>query len=57
VGLDPDGAIQAQWGVFGLPVHFMLDAEGIVREIVYGGAPPEIFIQAITTVVPEFSAD
>jgi thiol-disulfide isomerase/thioredoxin len=57
VGLDPDGAIQRQWGVFGLPVHFMLDADGIVREIVYGGAPPEIFIQAITTVVPEFSAE
>jgi len=57
VGLDPDGAIQRAWGAYGLPVHFMLDAEGIVREIVYGGAPPEIFIQAITTVVPEFSTD
>jgi thiol-disulfide isomerase/thioredoxin len=57
VGLDPDGAIQREWGAYGLPVHFMLDAEGIVREIIYGGAPREIFIQAITTVVPEFSAE
>jgi cytochrome c biogenesis protein CcmG/thiol:disulfide interchange protein DsbE len=57
VGLDPDGAIQRQFGVYGMPVHFMLDGDGIVREIVYGGAPREIFIQAITTVVPEFSAE
>jgi thiol-disulfide isomerase/thioredoxin len=57
VGLDPDGLIQAQWGAHALPMHFMLDADGIVQEIVYGGAPPEIFIQAITTVVPEFSTD
>ena len=57
VGLDEDGAIQAQWGANALPVHFWLDADGVVREIVYGGAPEEIFIQAITAVVPEFSAE
>ena len=28
-----------------------------MREIVYGGAPEEIFLQAITAVVPEFSAE
>lgn len=57
VGVDEDGSIQAQWGVYGLPVHFWLDEEGIIRELVYGGAPPEIFIEAITTVVPEFVAE
>ncbi|MEP7158648.1 MAG: TlpA disulfide reductase family protein, partial [Chloroflexota bacterium] len=57
VGLDPDGAIQRSWGAYGLPLHFMLDADGIVREVIYGGAPREIFIQAITAVVPEFSAE
>jgi len=57
VGLDEDGAIQARWGANALPVHFWLDADGVVREIVYGGAPEEIFIQAITAVVPEFSAE
>ena len=55
-GVDQDGRIQAEWGAYALPVHFWLDEEGIVREIVYGGAPPEIFIQAITDVVPDFSA-
>ena len=56
VGIDPDFAVQGEWGVFALPVHFWLDADGIVRDIVYGGAPREVFIQAITDVVPEFSA-
>lgn len=54
VGVDEEGTVQDEWGVYGLPVHFWLDEEGIVREIVYGGAPPEIFIEAITSVVPEF---
>lgn len=55
VGLDLDGAIQAQWGANALPIHFWLDGDGVVREIVYGGAPEEVFIQAITAVVPDFS--
>ncbi len=57
VGVDADGTIQRQWGAYALPVHYWLDADGIVREIVFGGAPEEIFIQAITAVVPEFSAE
>jgi hypothetical protein len=56
VGLDQDGAIQSAWGANALPIHFWLDADCVVRQIVYGGAPEEIFIQAITAVVPEFSA-
>ena len=56
VGLDPDGVIQAQWGANALPIHFMLDGDGVVQQIVYGGAPEEIFIEAVTAVVPDFSA-
>ena len=57
VGVDQDGTVQRQWGAYALPVHYWLDAEGIVRSIVFGGAPEEIFIQSITEVVPEFSAE
>ena len=57
VGVDPDGNVQREWGTYALPVHFWLDEQGIIRNIVYGGAPREIFIQAITDVVPEFSAN
>jgi thiol-disulfide isomerase/thioredoxin len=56
VGVDHDGTIAAEWAARGLPVHFMLDADGVVRQIVYGGAPEETFIQAVTVLVPEFSA-
>ena len=56
VGLDQDGSIQRQWGANALPVHYMLDADGVVQQIVYGGAPEETFIQAVTVLVPEFSA-
>lgn len=56
VGLDQDGSVQSEWGAYAVPIHFWLDGDGIVREIVYGGAPEEVFIQAITAVVPEFSA-
>ena len=28
-----------------------------MQQIVYGGAPPDVFIQAITVVVPDFSAE
>ncbi len=56
VAVDEDGTAQAAWGAYALPVHFFLDGDGVVQQIVYGGAPPEIFIQAITVVVPDFSA-
>ncbi len=57
VGVDQDGSAAASWGALALPVHYFIDADGVVQQIVYGGAPPEIFIQAITVVVPDFSAE
>ena len=56
VGLDRDGSIQEQWSAYGLPVHYMVDADGVVQQIVYGGASEEKFIEAVTVLVPEFSA-
>jgi cytochrome c biogenesis protein CcmG/thiol:disulfide interchange protein DsbE len=34
--LDPSGAIMRDYGVFGLPTHYFIDREGIIRERVYG---------------------
>jgi thiol-disulfide isomerase/thioredoxin len=56
VGVD-DGTAQRAWGTYALPVHYWLDADGIVQDVVYGGAPPQIFIEAITDLVPDFSAN
>ena len=56
VGLDTDGTIQRQWGANALPIHYWIDTDGVLRQIVYGGAPEQVFIEAITALVPEFSA-
>jgi thiol-disulfide isomerase/thioredoxin len=52
-GLDIDQQAQQAWGAFALPVHFFIDADGIVREVIYGGAPREVFEQALQQIVPE----
>jgi thiol-disulfide isomerase/thioredoxin len=53
VALDEDAQAQAEWGAFALPVHFFIDEQGIVREVVFGGAPREVYVQAIQAVLPE----
>ena len=55
VALDQNGAVQEEWSAFALPVHFWLDRNGVVQEIVYGGAPREVFEAAVLKVVPEAS--
>jgi peroxiredoxin len=57
VAVDQDGSAQAAWGAFGLPVSYFIGADGTVQGVVYGGAPPDIYIQAITDLVPDFSAE
>lgn len=54
VGLDTDAAVQAQWGAYALPVHLFIDDSGVIQEVIYGGAPLEVWDQAIALVVPEF---
>jgi cytochrome c biogenesis protein CcmG, thiol:disulfide interchange protein DsbE len=47
VGVDSDSSIQQQWGAYALPVHYFIDGNGVVQQIVFGGAPPEVFDQAL----------
>lgn len=54
VGVDENGAAQAAWGTYALPVHVFIDAAGIVQAIVYGGAPLDVWDQSIALIVPEF---
>ncbi len=54
VGVDEDGAAQAAWGTYALPVHVFIDADGVVQDIVYGGAPLEVWDQSIALIVPDF---
>ena len=57
VGIDQDGTAQAAWGAYGLPVSYFIGTDGTVQGVVYGGAPADIYIQAITDLVPDFSAE
>jgi hypothetical protein len=52
VGLDANGAAQADWGALALPVHFWIDAEGIVRYGALGGIGPDIMAEGLQTILP-----
>jgi thiol-disulfide isomerase/thioredoxin len=57
VALDEDARTQAEWGAFAMPVHFFIDEQGIVQEVVFGGAPREVYVQALQAVLPEVEED
>jgi thiol-disulfide isomerase/thioredoxin len=52
VGLDTDGAAQAAWSAIVLPVHFWVDASGIIREGALGGIGPDIMAHGLQTILP-----
>jgi thiol-disulfide isomerase/thioredoxin len=52
VGLDGTGTAQSDWGAFALPVHFWIDADGIVRDGALGGIGPDIMAQGLQTILP-----
>ncbi len=55
VGLDQDSSIQGEWGAFALPVHYFVDGDGVIEQIVFGGAPPEVFDQALGAILPDLA--
>jgi peroxiredoxin len=34
--LDPDGKIAKRYGVYAIPTNFLIDRQGIIREILVG---------------------
>jgi thiol-disulfide isomerase/thioredoxin len=52
VGLDLDGAAQRAWEAFALPVHFWIDADGIVRDGAFGGIGPDIMARGVGRILP-----
>jgi peroxiredoxin len=51
-GLDTDGKAQQAWGTFGLPVHFWIDKEGIVRDGAAGGVGSDTMVAALRKILP-----
>lgn len=52
VALDRDGAAQKAWGAVALPVHFWIDAQGIVRDGALGGIGPDQMAQSLALILP-----
>jgi cytochrome c biogenesis protein CcmG, thiol:disulfide interchange protein DsbE len=52
VGLDSDGAAAAAWDATTLPVHFWIDAEGIVRDVALGGIGSDVMVEGLKSIMP-----
>jgi len=52
LGLDGDGHVAEAWGAIALPVHFWIDAEGIIRDGSLGGIGPDIMAAGLRTIMP-----
>ena len=52
LGLDGDGRAAEAWGARALPVHFWIDAEGIVRDGSLGGIGPDIMARGLQAILP-----
>jgi thiol-disulfide isomerase/thioredoxin len=52
VGLDRDGTAQQAWGAFALPVHFWVDATGVVRSGALGGIGPDLMASSLQKILP-----
>jgi cytochrome c biogenesis protein CcmG/thiol:disulfide interchange protein DsbE len=52
LGLDADGRVADAWDAVALPVHFWVDAEGIVRDGSLGGIGPDIMAAGLQTILP-----
>jgi thiol-disulfide isomerase/thioredoxin len=52
LGLDSDGHVAETWDAVALPVHFWIDADGIVRYGSLGGIGPDVMADGLRTILP-----
>ena len=52
IGLDTNGRAQDAWGAFALPIHYWIDAAGVVRAVAFGTLAPPQFHADVQTVLP-----
>jgi thiol-disulfide isomerase/thioredoxin len=52
LGLDIDGKASGRWGAVALPVHFWIDAEGIVRDGAAGGIGADSMVHGLRSILP-----
>jgi thiol-disulfide isomerase/thioredoxin len=52
LGLDADGRAAETWDAIALPVHFWIDADGIVRDGSSGGIGPDVMARGLQAILP-----
>jgi thiol-disulfide isomerase/thioredoxin len=52
LGLDGDGTVAQRWGAIALPVHFWIDAKGIIRDGAAGGIGVDTMIHGLRSILP-----
>ena len=52
MGLDTTGSAAETWDALALPVHFWIDADGVVRDGALGGIGPDIMARGLQSILP-----
>jgi len=52
VGLDEDGSRARTWDAAALPVHYFIDAQGVVRDAALGGIGPDVIARGLQAILP-----
>jgi thiol-disulfide isomerase/thioredoxin len=52
VGLDQDGSRARTWDAVALPIHYFIDAQGVVRDAALGGIGPDLMAQGLASILP-----
>ncbi|MBI3748348.1 MAG: redoxin domain-containing protein [Chloroflexi bacterium] len=52
LGLDGDETAAARWGAVALPVHFWIDAKGIVRDGAASGIGADTMVHGLESILP-----
>jgi cytochrome c biogenesis protein CcmG/thiol:disulfide interchange protein DsbE len=51
IGLDPRAAVRALYGAWGLPSHFFLDGDGIIRDRYFGQMTGELMEEHLRAII------
>jgi thiol-disulfide isomerase/thioredoxin len=51
-GIDQDGSALSDWGALALPVHFWVDADGVIRDAALGGIGPDVMASGLESILP-----
>jgi len=52
LGLDSDRSAAMAWDALALPVHFWIDADGVIRDGALGGIGPDVMARGLSSIMP-----